>query len=185
MKKIILLLLLFPTIVFAQHLKFMGIPINGDLTSFGKQLQSKGFKIEKTENGHMTLSGKFAGEKVELLVRSSMKTKSVCGVVVLFDQKTSWPALKSQYERLKENYSSKYKILKEYHFFKDPYYEGDGYEMSAVRIGKCMYCAFYKLEYGRILLTIYESGCVMAAYEDKQNTEKANSEQSSRILEDI
>ncbi len=184
MKKIILFLLLLPTIAFAQHMTFMGIPIDGNLNNFGKQLQAKGFKIESTRDNTMFLNGKFAGEDVSIGVLSTM-SQSVCRVIVVFDKKTSWQSLKAQFNKLKESYSAKYTLDKDFHFFLDPYYEGDGYEFSAVRNDKCRYSAFYKAQYGNIHLYISKTGCIAVTYEDTANIEKKERENDSEIQNDI
>ena len=185
MKKIILLLLLFPTIVFAQHLKFMGIPIDGDINNFGKQLQAKGFKIDKADDRHMFFIGKFARKDAYVGVLSSTKSNKVCRVIVLFQKEKTWSSLKSEYNNLKEQYSVKYELEEESHSFVDPYYEGDGYEMSAVEAEKCDYWAFFKAEYGTILLEISSNCYISVAYEDNSNIEKEKAERNSKIQEDI
>lgn len=77
MKKIILsllLLLLLPFVGFAQeHLKFMGIPITGTLSSFQAKLASKGCVVDKQNNkyvpkGCRVFKGNFAGNKASIYV---------------------------------------------------------------------------------------------------------------------
>lgn len=185
MRKIFFIIFFLPTILYAQHLKFMGIPIDGDINTFGKQLEAKGFKVDKTDGEVMFLTGKFTGEDVSVGILSSVESKKVCRIVVFFDKETSWSSLKTHYTRLKENYSAKYEVEKDYHFFIDPYYEGDGYEMSAVRNDKCRYSVFYKAEFGSIHLQINKIGCISVAYEDNLNVKKLESERESKIQDDI
>ena len=56
-----------------QHLKFMGIPINGSITNFQNKLIAKGFKYDKAiskaiEGPTRYYDGQFAGESVGLYV---------------------------------------------------------------------------------------------------------------------
>lgn len=182
MKKIFLLFFLFPTFVFAQHLKFMGIPIDGDPDSFGRQLQTKGFtKTAKvkgfesdTNNKHLLYyRGKFTGEDVHVVVISTSKTNNVCEVWVIFDEEY-WSDIKPHYEELKELYSTKYKFIKE-----------NKYTSTRQEDEHFRKCAYFKEENGTILLTITVSARISVFYSDTSNSEKEKEEQNSIILEDI
>lgn len=63
----------------AKHLEFMGIPINGTITSFQTKLQAKGCTLSKDNNqlptGNRGFKGVFAGKD--------------CNINVLYDHKTS------------------------------------------------------------------------------------------------
>lgn len=95
MKKILLLTLSFIIVLstFAQteHLQFMGIPIDGSISSFTKQLKKKGFikdklfsSFEDYLNGCRVFIGTFAGEKrANVVVFYDIKTKQVNNVKVL------------------------------------------------------------------------------------------------------
>lgn len=57
----------------SQHLKFMGIPINGSITNFQNKLIAKGFKYDQAiskavEGSTRFYNGQFAGETAQLLV---------------------------------------------------------------------------------------------------------------------
>ena len=57
----------------SQHLKFMGIPINGSITNFQNKLIAKGFKYDQSgskalDSPTRIFKGQFAGETAELYV---------------------------------------------------------------------------------------------------------------------
>lgn len=66
----------------AQHLKFMGIPLNGTITQFQSKLTAKGVKYDKTLSqdlsaGTRVFDGTFAGEKAKIFVYYDPSTKIV------------------------------------------------------------------------------------------------------------
>ena len=83
-----------------EHLKFMGIPIDGSIKSFQKELKEKGFSRESSKDGYRTYEGDFAGEKVELWVYFDKSSRIVYQVGVI---------IPCYYERIARN---KYRELK-------------------------------------------------------------------------
>ena len=65
-----------------EHLKFMGIPLTGSITTFQSKLQAKGIKYDKTTSmqlgaGCRAFNGTFSGEKARIFVYYNDKTKNV------------------------------------------------------------------------------------------------------------
>lgn len=65
-----------------EHLKFMGIPLNGSITAFQTKLQSKGIKYNaegsrQLKVGCRCYKGSFSGEKADFYVYYNEKTKVV------------------------------------------------------------------------------------------------------------
>lgn len=95
MKKVILFLIAFLVVTssYAQkeHFQFMGIPIDGTISSFTKQLKKKGFVKDKLYNivedyisGYRIFKGSFAGENnVNVVVFYDENTKLVNNVKVI------------------------------------------------------------------------------------------------------
>ncbi len=73
----------------AKHLEFMGIPINGTITSFQTKLQAKGCTLSKDNNqlptGIRGFKGVFAGKDCNIYVWYNHKTKQVYQVRVVTD----------------------------------------------------------------------------------------------------
>ena len=65
-----------------EHLKFMGIPLNGTITTFQAKLQAKGVKYDaegsrQLKIGCRSFKGSFSGEKADFYVYYNEKTKVV------------------------------------------------------------------------------------------------------------
>jgi hypothetical protein len=90
------------------------------------------------------MKGKINLENVEIFLYETPKTKQLFKLTVYFEEASSWRSIKSQYERLLETLTSKYgEPDNSYSNFKSPYYEGDGYEMSAIELDKCDFTAYW------------------------------------------
>lgn len=77
-----------------QHLKFMGIPIDGSITNFQNKLIAKGFKYDQTtskavEGPTRFYNGQFAGETVMLIVYYDRDQKFVYRVKAVVDCSTA------------------------------------------------------------------------------------------------
>jgi uncharacterized protein with FMN-binding domain len=73
---------------FAQHISVLGIPIDGNITSFQKKLNAKGFKFNKDElenfaDGIRYYNGSVQGHKTDLKVFFNRKTQLVYKVDVI------------------------------------------------------------------------------------------------------
>lgn len=86
MKKLSLFLLVtlfvLPAIAQKEHLKFMGIPLNGTITQFQNKLAAKGIKVDSKLNknlqaGCRAFTGIFSGEKAQIFVYYNNTTKVV------------------------------------------------------------------------------------------------------------
>lgn len=154
-----------PAAIAAQE--FMGIPVEGKPEAVIKQLEQKGFTLEKTipEKHYSVLSGVIASSNVTVSIVHTPISKQVWKIAVYFDDQSSWQQLKSEYTEYKEVLISKYgKPDKDYHFFSSPYDEGDGHEMTAVRVDKCNYLALWEKK--GVWIRILKSGSVNINYEN-------------------
>lgn len=194
MKKLVLILLslLFTLTCFAEgHMLFKGIEINGTLSQFKNSLTKQGFTVAESEENALAFKGTFAGyDNCAILVSATPVEKMVYTVVVVLPEQDSWYSLKSRFNEFKESLTKKYgKPYQDIHYFSDPYYEGDGYEMQAINYHKCSYAAMYQTPLGEIGVMIYEAGrrtaSVVLIYKDKINdalNEKAAHDSRSNDL---
>lgn len=171
-----------------EHMMFMKTPIDGTITEFATKMKAKGFvQIVESEN-FITMKGEFMDEECNIHIVGTKKTNIVYMVSVVFDRDyTSWYSLKSDYNDIRDSYIDKYgKPTKDYHFFSSPYYEGDGYEMQAVRLEKCNYLCFWNnMEEGNIMISIMKSSRISVSYQDGLNSKKGEIEKKDKINEDI
>ena len=169
-----------------NHLEFKGIPIDGNMSSFLSKMNEKGFKTVTIQEEGTILSGQFAGENVDIIVYASPKSKTVYMVTVVFPEKTSWYSLKSNFKNLENSLQGKYghpTIQRKE--FDNPYYEGDGYEMSAVRMDKCSWFSRFSVERGSIDIMITKGKRVALYYSDQLNETKKENEEKSSVYEDL
>ena len=162
-----------------EHLKFMGIPIDGTLTEFTQKLIQKGFKKSDHEQ---LLTGKFAQEDAFVYLYYTPQSKKIFGCTVIFNEHTSWNSLKYDYLKFKESLIQKYgNPIKDIHYFSNPYDEGDGYEMTAIQLDKCNYACIWN----NISIIILTSKNIAIYYEDPINKKLDDIEKDMLINEDI
>lgn len=106
-KTITLILCLFMMgAMFAQndsaHMKFMGVDVNGQVSTVEQRLALKGFLKTKDE----MYKGKFSGYDVKLELPKTVKTKTVYAVVVHFGKEVSQEELVELSNSLSEKYGA-------------------------------------------------------------------------------
>lgn len=140
-----------------EHLKFMGIPINGTLESFTQKLVAKGLKSIQAAEGVGLLNGTFAGKNdCNIFVATVPNRNIVSKVVVCLPPRETWAWLESDYNQFKQMLTSKYgEPLQHSETFKAGTFTSSDYlKISALKEGKCEYYVGWKLNEGVILLEI-------------------------------
>lgn len=112
MKKLMLLIICCLMTVFVQaqteHLKFMGIPIDGKIRQFQKELKKKGFRQASSEDDKRMYKGYFYGDEASVLALFDKSSDSVYQVAVMIPCYNEDIAL-LKYNELKKNFISKYR----------------------------------------------------------------------------
>ena len=169
MKKLLLLLSIFVVLnqpVFAQS--FNGVPISGNINEAVNKFKAKGFKFIKKEGNSYVFSGKVFNEVVELYLLASPYTKQYVKCSIFFPE-SAWLTLKRDYNKYVELFVEKYG----YHTgqienFIDPYYEGDGYELNALELEKCVYGTYWVRDDVSMLIEISKYKQVKIVYENNK-----------------
>ena len=189
MRKQLLLLyfLLITVALIAQnHMEFRGVPITGHRDSFVSEMKKLGYSETYRNETGIVMEGKFTNKDAELLILSSAKSKTVWKVAAQIDQDESWSKLKRDYFYYVELYTSKYgQPSDHFEYFLSPYYEGDGFELQALRNEKCTYSTFFITDSGFIGVKITNSGKLSLEYEDRINSDQDSKEKESSVLDDI
>lgn len=190
MKKLLFLILAFCSSVAAMaqngHLEFKGVPIDGNIDNFVSELKKQGFEELHRLDAGAIMKGNFTGKDANIYILPSAKTKTVWKVSAQFGEDESWQDLKSYYFEYVKLYASKYgEPSNHFEFFSSPYYEGDGYELQALRKDKCNYLTAFELSNGVITISITTQGKVSLSYEDSKNAEIMKQEKKSNALDDI
>lgn len=160
------------------HFKFMGIPINGTISSFQNKLAAKGFKYDAAASkdsgpGTRRFNGMFSGNNASLVVFYNQKTKIVNDVKVIIPRYND-SSVESLYEELRSNLLFKYAGRCEH---KDTDFDGERGTVINIfqddtRIGSIV---IY------IQKTEYDSYWVAIEYVDAQNSQ----EERESKLEDL
>lgn len=143
MKRLLtLVFIIFSSLSNAQS--FDGVRIDGTLSSKIQQYRAKGYVLNKILPNGAIMKGKIAEKVVELFILTTPKTKLVYKMIVYLPVHTNWPDIKSEYTKFVDLFTEKHgEPDSEFDFFRDPYYEGDGYEMSAIVLDKLVCSAFW------------------------------------------
>ena len=188
MNKIIstILLMVMAFIANAQnsHLLFKGIEMDGTVSEFVKKLEAKGYTTSVEIDKGAVLTGEFAGENAEIFVMGG-KDENVWRVVVKFDKKETWSALKLSYLSYKKALTKKYGEGECYEFFKPPYYDGDGYELTALKLDKCTFLTYFKTENGGIGVEINSDNYAQITYEDEENVKLHENKKEQMKYDDL
>ena len=177
MKKFLLLLITVSAFNFAtaqEHMRFKGIEMNGSLTSFVSQLQSKGMKESYAEGNIAKLSGDFASYHDCTIVVTANNNDNVVIVDVKFPYQTTWSLLYDNYSNIKEMLIVKYgkcsNSVEKWDGMSQP--SDDRNRMFGVQTDRCKYVSKWETDNGNIELTISHNNnlCyITLSYFDKQN----------------
>lgn len=115
---LILALFSIMTINAQEHIKFMGIPVDGNITSFQTKLQQKGFQVSElskyAEVGTRVFEGQFTSESTKVAVYYNSKLNNlVYAVRVIYDKQQSYFDTKAIVESMVERLESKYETKSE------------------------------------------------------------------------
>lgn len=169
-----------------QHMKFMGIPIEGTVSDFSSKIVSKGFELKWSGNGCNVYKGSFLNEDVTVFVLGSTDSPLLLGVNIEFPKQLSWSNLSTRFDDYGELFSKKYgQPYKQRRKFTSPYYNGDGYEMSAVRLEKCEYETTWKTAEGLIRISINKKCCVTIDYANLSALSEFSQKQEKENINDI
>jgi hypothetical protein len=173
MKKLLLMMALF-AISFANAQSFDGVQITGNISSLIDKFKAKGYTSSAKYETSYRLNGKVFGEKVELWLFYTPITKQACKAVIYFPKRYSWQSIKSDYYDYRSILIQKYgEPESSYDFFSSPYYEGDGFEITAIQSDKCTYASFWENPLNSpntyISVRITEFQQVAVTYENKKN----------------
>lgn len=169
-----------------EHLKFMGIPIDGSPKSFANQLKSKGFTFDSSSNPDIIwMTGTFAGiSNSNVLIYKSPSSANVYKVRVVFPGQDSWSQIEIRYKKFKDWLSQKYLLIESKEEFQGYSPERDSSKMTKLILGDCNYWSTYGAGTlnGTFLGSVYldlmsisgeDKGYVRIEYEDYLNGENA------------
>ena len=169
-----------------EHLKFKGIPIDGNYRVFAEKLLHQGFEIiGEDENNIMSVSGDFAGFKDCLILFSpiSKDNNTICSVSVniLPQRYEDWKSVYDTYNFIKTELIKKYG---------KPTYCEEKFNVScssnkskydALMKNEGTFITVFECKNGSICLSITETAGVNITYGDKINNELCRSIKSKDL----
>lgn len=169
-----------------EYMTFKGISFNSDINVFAAKMEAIGYTQVSMRESSAVFSGNFAGkDDCTIVVLATDKSKLVWKVIVHFPEKISWHSLKNEYESFKDLYTKKYGTPNAYEFFSYPYEEGDGHELTALKLEKCTYSSYFMTNQGVVALHIDSQKNIKVEYEDKINVDIWQAEEEQSILSEI
>lgn len=184
MKTLALFMLMLTATLTATAQQFDGVTVGGDISATAAKYKAKGWRAVKTESDYVFLKGAIAGyTDVELMLFSTPKTKKVFKAVVYLPKVSKWSTIKGQYDDFVELMANKYgEPTTVSESFKQPYYEGDGYEESAVRNEKVTWrCIWIGQGNLNLIVEISEYMQLKLVYENDENVNLFLKERSSSL----
>lgn len=168
------------------HLKFKGIPIDGNYKEFAQKLIQKDFKQIEATNDGIVLTGNFmATPGVMVLVYPDPTSKAVSMVSAMIEGGDNWPTIESKYQDVVTTYKEKYGEPTEHvEEFTADVFNSDSWRLNRLHDGQCNYKSLWEIEGGRIVISLAYfqfNYYVVCAYVDEQNVKALR----QTIIDDI
>ena len=149
---------------------FYGIKPIGNKDYTVNQFKAKGFKYVSSKDNLLFLEKTINGEKIQLLITYTNKTKQVVSFHVFTGQKTNWNSLESTYDKHVDIFKNKYGIpTKEVNKFLSPFDEYEGYEMIAVSSDNSQFHTYWIFSDYIFSVNITTNQEVMITYLNRDN----------------
>ena len=185
MRKIITIFLLAIAVMASaeEHLKFKGIPIDGELVQFCRELEKQDFRLAQLYTNAAIYEGLFTNRLAYITVETTPRTNIVNTVVVCYQNLSKWKEMETSYFELKEKLIKKYgEPAKVEELGSGP--SSDMMIKKHIEDGKVKRRTVIETELGEIILCInnvdlfdvYESPYLYVAYVDKANQAKSEKE---------
>lgn len=168
------------------HLKFKGIPIDGNYKEFAQKLIQKDFKQIESSNDGIVLRGNFmATPGVMVLVYPDPTSKAVSAVSAMIEAGDNWATIENKYYDVVSTYKEKYGEPTEHvEEFTADVFNSDSWRLNRLQDGQCNYKSLWEVEDGRIVLSLAYfqfKYYVICAYVDEQNVKALR----QTIIDDI
>lgn len=156
---------------------------------FTQRLSESGFiliNIDTIKNACL-LNGTYGTYNCNIVIEYTPITHVISKIVCMFPSSVYWYKLKEQFNNLENALTAKYgeEHKESLKCFISPYYDGDGYEIAALRLNKCLYYTSYELEYGTIQMMISDKCCVGMSFTDSINYKLSEQECIQYVTNDI
>jgi hypothetical protein len=178
MKKLLLMLAFVALGAASYGQDFLGIKPSGSKAVTVNQFKAKGFWVVSDETSMITsMKGPLNGQTIELNIVYTPITKTVCRFSIYMPEQSSFYNLKREYEKYVDVFTTKYgTATNKYAFFKDPYYDGDGYEMQALTNDKATFTTYWFFDNINLAVEMSKYKQINIVYENQANIDLKNAE---------
>jgi hypothetical protein len=178
MKKCLIALMFIVVSNLTNAQSFDAVSISGPINSAIMKYRQKGYVFVKAESNVVQMKGTVAGNAVKLLLVSTPNTKLFAKAVVQLPKQDSWLSLRMMHDKFTSLMEEKLgEPTDSYEFFVSPYERGDGFELSAVSLEKCIYSKFWFGKNNLNLAVVINKGkFVEISYENNELMEKVKEE---------
>lgn len=156
-----------------SHLKFKGIPIDGNYVAFAQKLIQKGFKQMETTDYGVVLKGVFmATPDVMVTIHPDPASKVVSCMTASIDAGDNWTSIEQKYYQIVDTYKQKYGEPTAHQEEFNTHVDDDFDRLRAIRDNKCVYKSEWFVEGGGILISLFYyqyTYYVICSYMDEQN----------------
>lgn len=139
-----------------------------------KMTEKPGFELYNSNEETVSyINGTFAGRKAVGAVFKFIKNE-LHTVIILLDVESE-PMIMREYQNVLNDLNDKYGVkFEKIHNFKKPYYEGDGYEHNAIRLGYADIFAYYEFSNDCAMsVIITKDMSIKLTYQDTKRAEVA------------
>lgn len=166
-------------IEYIDHMDFNGIAMDGPLKTFVNKMEDNGFQYipYKSSPRYAIMKGRFLEYICEIAISATPNTDKVYMITATtqpFDE--SWDALNLNidysirfFEQKYGNYEGDFKFL-------EPYFDGCGNEIEAIKNDKLITDLFFTSKNGEVILTINNNCTIYYTFYDKLNRDLADKE---------
>jgi hypothetical protein len=156
-------LLVFCAKASGQDLHFADMVWGSSRAAVSAQLEKQGFTNVKTDkNGDISFDGSLSEHKAHGFAWFAKDDLAKVTVHILVRNQKA----RETYQQLRESLIEKYGTPTDtYEFFERPYYDGDGYEEQAVRVGKGHFHTFWRTNNQILAVSITKQLNLRVAYE--------------------
>ena len=168
----------------------LGIPFQGDAFAFVNQMKAKGFVYlpENSKKGFYILKGTLLGYECDVYVSGTNKTNQLMKVSAYTRNETTFSSLTATFDNIYALMEAKYGGMEDecLNYFSSPYERHDGYEMTALAVGKYVrMCQFESDSSMTPFMIIDKFPKVRISWEHKENMELNKVEKMEKAKDEL
>ena len=168
----------------------LGIPFKGDAFAFVNQMKAKGFVYlpENSKKGFYILKGTLLGYECDVYVSGTNKTNQLMKVSAYTRKETTFSSLSATFDNIYALMEAKYGAMEDecLNYFSSPYERHDGYEMTALAVGKYVRMCQFESDSSMIPFMIIDKfPKVRISWEHKENMELNKLENMEKAKDEL